>query len=100
MLYLFALVYGFSRGGLIPSMMALVGDTFGMRSIGTIFGVLEIGGGIGSAIGPMIGGFIFDINGSYSVAFLFGAVAMAVVTLLIALIRRETSSGIKKLHTT
>ena len=95
MLYLFALVYGFSWGGLMPSMTALVGETFGLRRIGTIFGVLQIGGGIGAAIGPMIGGFIFDVNGSYSVAFLIGAVVMVVVTLLIALIRRETSNVIK-----
>ena len=53
------------------------------------------GAGIGRAIGPAIGGFIFDINGSYSVAFLIGAVVMVVVTLLIALIRRETSNVIK-----
>ena len=100
MLYLFALVFGFSIGGMLTSMTALVSKTFGLRSIGAIFGLLAIGGGIGSAIGPAIGGFIFDINGSYSVAFLIGAVAMVVVTLLIALIRRETSSGIEKPNTT
>ena len=100
MLYLFALVGGFSMGGLLTSMVALVGDTFGLRSLGTIFGALAIGEGIGSAIGPAIGGFIFDANGSYSIAFLIGAAVMIVVALLIALIRRETSSGIEKLHTT
>ena len=100
MLYLFALVYGFSMGGLLAPMTALVSKTFGLRNIGTIFGLLDIGLGIGAAIGPIIGGFIFDINGSYSVAFLIGAVAMIVTTLLIALIRRETSSGIEKPYTT
>jgi MFS family permease len=96
MLYLFALVFGFSVGGMLTSITALVSDTFGLRRIGTIFGLLDIGGGIGAAIGPVIGGFIFDVNGSYSVAFLIGAVTLVVMTLLIAQIRRETSSGIKK----
>ena len=90
MLYLFALVYGFAYGGLTPPLTALIGDTFGLRNIGIILGVLEIGWGVGAAIGPAIGGLIFDVSNSYSVAFLIGAVAMLMVTLLIALTRRET----------
>ena len=62
MLYLFALVYGFSMGGAIPPSTALVSDTFGLRNIGTIFGVMDISFGIGAAIGPTIGGFVFDVN--------------------------------------
>ncbi|MBA7700854.1 L-lactate transporter [subsurface metagenome] len=89
MLYLFALVFGFAYSGFSSSMGALIGDTFGLGKIGAIFGVLEIGFGIGAAIGPAIGGLIFDVSNSYSVAFLMGAVAMLISTLLIALIRRE-----------
>ena len=90
MLYLFALVYGFAYNGLAASMGALIGDTFGLGKIGAIFGVLEISWGIGAAIGPAIGGLIFDLSNSYSIAFLIGALAMLVATLLVALIRRET----------
>lgn len=92
MLYLFALVYGFAYGGLTPPVTALIGDAFGLRNIGLILGVLEVGWGIGAAIGPAIGGLIFDVSNSYSIAFLIGAAAMLIVTLLIPLIRRETSS--------
>ena len=95
MLYLFALVYGFSEGGCLTLMTTLVSGLFGLRNIGTIFGLLDIGLGIGAAIGPIIGGFIFDINGSYSMAFLIGAVTMVVATLLIAQIRREPSKAIE-----
>ena len=91
MLYLFAIVYGFAYGGLSPPVTALISDTFGLRSIGVIFGVLEICFGIGAAIGPAIGGLIFDVRNNYFIAFLIGAVAMLIVTLLIALIRREPS---------
>ena len=87
-------------GGLTTSISALVGETFRLRSIGTLFGLLEIGSGIGAAIGPMVGGFIIDANGSYLIAFPIGAVVKVVVTLLIALNRRETSSGITKPETT
>ena len=94
MLYLFALVYGFSYGGLTPPMTALISETFGLRNIGVILGLLEIGWGIGSAIGPAAGGFIFDISNSYSMAFLIGAVVMLIATLLIALIRREANRNV------
>ncbi len=89
MLYLFALVYGFAQGGFVPPITAIVSDIYGLRNIGKILGVQEIGYGIGAAIGPAIGGFIFDIKNSYSLAFLLGAGAVLIVTLSVALIRRE-----------
>jgi len=54
MFYLFALIFGFAHSGLGPSMAALIGDTFGLGKIGAIFGLLEVGFGIGAAIGPAI----------------------------------------------
>ncbi len=91
MLYLFASVYGFAYSGFISPIYALVGDIFGLRNIGVIMGVLDIGWAIGGAIGPIIGGLIFDVRDSYSVAFLMGAAAMLIVTLLVVLIRSEIS---------
>ena len=91
MLYLFAIVYGLANGGLLSSITALLGDTFGLGKIGSILGVLDVGWAIGAATGPFVGGVIFDINNSYSVTFLLGAAAMATVALLIVLIRQETN---------
>jgi len=94
MFYLFALVYGFAFGGMSPVMAALIGDTFGLGRIGAILGMLEVGFGIGAAIGSAVGGFIFDVSNSYFLAFLLGAAVMLVATLLIALIRRETNKNL------
>ena len=91
MLYLFALFYGLAYGGLGPSIAALIGDTFGLRSMGAILGALDVGFGVGGALGPAIGGLIFDATNSYFMAFLLGAVVMFISALLIAVIRRETS---------
>ena len=93
MLYLFALVYGFAFGGMSPVMAALIGDTFGLSRIGAILGTLEVGFGVGAAVGPAIGGLIFDVSGSYFMAFLLGALAMGIVTLLITLIKREAGGN-------
>ncbi|MFC2013333.1 MFS transporter [Chloroflexota bacterium] len=92
MFYVFGAVYGFCRGGLDPPITALIGDTFGLRSIGVIMGTINIAWGIGSAIGPAVGGFIFDVSESYFMAFLAGALAMFISAVLVALIRQETTS--------
>lgn len=91
MLYIFGVVFGFSSGGLDTSMAALIGDTFGMRSIGMIMGALQVTWGLGMVIGPAIGGLVFDVSNSYFIAFLAGTIAMFAVALFIALSRRETS---------
>jgi len=89
MLYLFAVVYGLGYGGFDPPTVALVGDTFGLRSIGVVMAALIIGWTMGAAIGPAAGGFIYDVNSSYFVAFLAGALFMLAAALLVSLIRRE-----------
>ncbi|GAF96447.1 unnamed protein product, partial [marine sediment metagenome] len=91
MLYMFALVYGFTGGGLLSGITALIGDSFGSANIGKVLGVLDIGWAIGAASGPFIGGLIFDVFSSYSVAFFIGAAAMLIATLLLASIRQETN---------
>ena len=89
-LYLFALVYGFGQGGFSPAMSALLGDTFGLRRIGSIIGFVDVGFSIGSAVGPLIGGLVFDISNSYSAAFLYGASVLLMAGLLISLVKQKT----------
>jgi MFS family permease len=91
--YLFGMVYGFGYGGMTPGITALVSDSFGLRRIGTILGALDVGFGTGSAVGPIIGGVIFDATGDYFAAFLASAAAMLVVMLLVVLIRREANAA-------
>ena len=66
---------------------ALVCDMLGTRSLGTTMGVMSVGWTIGAAAGPAIGGFTFDMSGSYFGAFATGASAMLVATLLTVLVK-------------
>jgi len=88
-LYLFALVYGFFYSGFGCSGAALISDTFGVKNIGAVFGLLEIGFGIGAAAGPVVGGYIFDVCGNYKDAFIIGMLAMLAATLLVVMVKRE-----------
>ena len=82
MFYIFAVVFGFGYGGLVPSCFAVIGDIFGLGNLGIIMGVLDIGWGIGSAIGPAVGGFIFDTTKSYFTAFIISTLAILGIALL------------------
>lgn len=88
--YLFAAVFGFAHGGLGPSVAAVVSDTFGLGSMGSIYGVLDVGYGIGAGLGPAIGGLIFDFWASYFNAFLLGTGTLLLSAILVAGVRKET----------
>jgi len=74
--YLFSVIFGFGYGGSVPLFPAVIADWFGTKSHGTIFGMMMLAPGIGGAIGPLLGGYIFDTTGSYDVAIIIGAAVL------------------------
>ena len=73
--YLFALFLGCGWGVMAPIYMSASADLFQGKSYGLIYGVLESVIGLGSALGPWLGGFVFDATGSYGTAFLIAIAA-------------------------
>ena len=90
MLFVIAVLFGFSYSGFASSMGAYIGDMFGLSRIGTIFGLLEIGFAIGAATGPAIGGLIYDSRGSYFLAFLVFGIGLIVISVLVGLLKVES----------
>jgi MFS family permease len=88
----FAIIYGFASGGFTPPLNIITSDTFGLLNIGLITGTLSIGWGIGAAIGPTIGGIIFDVEQSYSIAFLIVTGIILAAVFFTTLIKREISN--------
>jgi MFS family permease len=89
MFYLFAIIFGLSYGGLGVVNLTLVSDSFYGRNLGVIMGAMNVGYSVGLAIGAALGGFIFDVNGSYVVAFEIGAAAMLITGLCVVFVGRE-----------
>jgi len=83
-LFAAALGYGFSHGGLFTIVAPTVAEYFGTRAVGAIFGGIVFFGTVGGAIGPILAGWMFDVTGSYSGAFLTLA-AMAALGLVLVL---------------
>ena len=86
-LYLFAAVFGFAYGGGGVSEAPLVAGLFGLRSHGLVLGVINLGFTIGGSLGPLMAGYIFDVTGSYQVAFLISAI-VGIVGLILAVVLR------------
>lgn len=70
MLYCFVLFYGICHGSRIAAHVGILGEFFGMNSLGEIIGItMAIAFFIG-AFAPYLAGFIFDSTGSYFIAFM------------------------------
>lgn len=92
MLYLFAVIYGLAYGGLSILFSPMTAELFGLRAHGAIFGVLSFPGIIGSTIGPVLAGRIFDVTSSYQLAFVISAV-VGIVGLVLAWLIKPISRG-------
>lgn len=87
MLFAFAAIYGFAHGGLFTVMSPTVAELFGTGSHGLLFGIVLFSGTLGGAIGPLMTGGLFDLTGSYRLAFLI-LTAMAVVGFILVTLLR------------
>lgn len=51
-------------------------ETFGVRAIGAVMGVLSLGWRCGAALGPTTAGFVYDATGTYLPAFAMAAAGL------------------------
>jgi OFA family oxalate/formate antiporter-like MFS transporter len=84
--YVFSIIIGFFWGGL-GLFSAIIADWFGLKFLGSIFGILDASWGIGAGISPILAGYIFDTTGSYQLSIIMGAVVIFITTGLALLLR-------------
>ena len=93
MLYVFAVVFGFAYGGEVPQIPLFVGKFGGTRSMAALVGLTLFVGNIGGALGPWVGGKIYDLTSGYQWAFAIGAAAGLVALMLALILKRENPQG-------
>ena len=84
-LFLIMAIYGFGHGGLFTVVSPTIADYFGLKDLGSIFGLVVFFGTLSGSIGPIVAGWIFDVTNSYFYAFglLAAGAAMALLLSLI-----------------
>ena len=65
----------------------VLAELFGLRSHGIIFATANCLGGVGAGFGTTLGGYIFDVTNSYSLAFIICAVISAIATVITLILR-------------
>ncbi|WP_422371668.1 CynX/NimT family MFS transporter [Hoeflea sp.] len=71
-LYIVSLIFGLSQGGIVPSYAVIVREYLPPKEAGARVGFVIMATIVGMALGGWMSGFIYDLTGSYRMAFLNG----------------------------
>jgi len=91
LLWLHACFFGLTWGARGTAITAKTADLFPGAHLGAILGVITIGTGLGSSAGSWAAGFIFDVSGSYRIAFLLSIASYLVGCLAFWALRHPPS---------
>ncbi|MCY4753319.1 MFS transporter [Pelomonas aquatica] len=82
--YTVAALFGFTYAGVMPLFAVIARENFPLRMMGTVIGGTTMASSIGMALGPVLGGLIYDAFSSYAWLFI-GAFALGIGACLSAL---------------
>jgi MFS family permease len=93
--YAVAILFGMAYGGVMPLYAVLAREYFPMRIMGTVFGAAAMISSLGMALGPAVGGWIFDTFHGYGYLYIasFGMGLAAVAVALAFPTPSPTRSG-------
>jgi MFS family permease len=82
--YTVAALFGFTYAGVMPLFAVIARENFPLRMMGTVIGSTTMASSLGMALGPVVGGLIYDSFTSYAWLFI-GAFALGLGAFLSAL---------------
>jgi len=85
-LWLYIIIFGFAMGGNATLRPLITSWLFGISSFGTIYGAMQLFHSAGSSLGPILGGIVFDMMGSYRLAFLIFLIGTFLSSLFILIL--------------
>lgn len=65
---------GFTFGGMLTVFPAITADYYGMKNFGLNYGLVITAWGIGGVFGPLLGGIVRDLTGTYTFSYLVSAI--------------------------
>jgi MFS family permease len=96
--YTVAALFGFTYAGVMPLFAVIARENFPLRMMGTVIGGTTTASSLGMALGPVLGGLIYDTFSSYAWLFV-GAFSLGIGAFLSALAftrlpRRQTMAAV------
>lgn len=88
MLYAFVFCFGLFHGARVSAASGILGEFFGMRSLGALIGLTFALSQLAGAIAPYVAGFIFDTTGSYFVAIIILLVILICAVVVATIIKK------------
>jgi MFS family permease len=89
-LYILSALFGLVQGGIVPSYAVIVREFFPAEEAGVRVSTVLMATVFGMALGGWMSGVIFDLTGSYQVAFLNGILwNLLNLAIAVALLRRS-----------
>jgi MFS family permease len=82
--YAVAALFGFTYAGAMPLFAVIARENFPLRMMGTVIGGTTTASSLGMALGPVVGGLIYDSTSSYAWLFI-GAFSLGIGAFLSAL---------------
>jgi MFS family permease len=82
--YAVAALFGFTYAGVMPLFAVIARENFPLRMMGTVIGGTTMASSLGMALGPVLGGWIYDSLSSYAWLFI-GAFALGIGAFVAAL---------------
>ncbi|MXW22688.1 MAG: OFA family MFS transporter [Candidatus Dadabacteria bacterium] len=95
-LYLFGFLFGLFYSGWVPMFPTILGKFYGLKSLGSIFGIFGTGFSLAAISGPLISGLLFDITQSYHDSLIVATAASFATAFLVLLIK----TPVKKINKT
>ena len=91
--YLFPIVFGVSYGAIINLKALVVFEYFGGRKVGKVYGLVLGCYVIGSSIGPLVTGYLFDRTHSYELSFIMNIFLAGIGMIAIVIFARQARSA-------
>jgi MFS family permease len=92
-LFAFAAIYGLNYISTVPATTALTASMYGRYSVGELSGWIFLSHQVGAAIGSIVGGFLYDRFGNYTIAFHSAAALAFLAAAMVLAIRERPATG-------
>jgi len=87
-------IAGLAYGSIFSLFPAITADFFGIKNLGVNYGIIFTGWGVAGVIGPIIGGRVADMTGTYNGSYIVAGVMLVIGVLLVKLIKAPKGQSV------